>query len=89
MVATAGHPSVLETMLRVHFLQRWFSLSDPAMEEAFFDTPLCREFVQLDAHSRLPDESTIRRFRHQLEKYKPGERILASVDHLLSVLVQT
>lgn len=77
-------------MLRVHFMQQWFSLSDPAMEEAFFDTPLYREFAQLDAHGRLPDESTILRFgetpspRHRLEKHKLADPILATVDDLLS-----
>jgi IS5 family transposase len=49
-------------MLRVYFMQQWRSLSNPAMQEAFFDTPLYREFDQLDAHGRLPDESTILRF---------------------------
>ena len=77
-------PFVLETMLRVHFLQQWFSLSDPAMEEAFFDVPLYREFAQLDALSRLPDESTILRFRHRLEKHKLAEQILATVNELLT-----
>ena len=43
-------PFALETMPRTHFLQQWFSLSDPTMEEAFFDVPLCREFAQLDAN---------------------------------------
>lgn len=42
-------PFAPETMLRVHFMQQWFSLSDPAMEQAFFDTPLYREFAQLEA----------------------------------------
>ena len=77
-------PFALETMLRVHFLQQWFSLSDPAMEEAFFDTPLYREFAQLDAHGRLPDESTILRFRHRLERHKLAEQILAIVNDLLT-----
>jgi len=76
-------PFALETMLRVHFLQQWFSLSDPAMEEAFFDTPLYREFARLDAFGRLPDESTILRFRHRLEKHKLADQILASVNELL------
>ena len=76
-------PFALETMLRVHFMQQWFSLSDPAMEEAFFDTPLYREFAQLDAFGRLPDESTILRFRHRLEKHKLAEQILATVNELL------
>ena len=70
-------------MLRTHFLQQWFSLSDPAMEEAFFDVPLYREFARLDAHGRLPDESTILRFRHRLEKHKLAEGILATVNDLL------
>ena len=63
-----GHlPFALETMLRTHFLQQRFSPSDPAMEEAFFDVPLYREFARLDEFVRLPDESTILRFRHRLE----------------------
>ena len=77
-------PFALETMLRVHFMQQWFSLSDPAMEEAFFDTPLVREFAQLDEFSRLPDESTILRFRHRLEKHKLAEQILRTVNALLA-----
>jgi transposase, IS5 family len=76
-------PFPLETMLRVHFMQQWFSLSDPAMEEAFFDTPLYREFAQLSAFARLPDESTILRFRHRLEKHKLADQILATVNELL------
>ena len=54
------------------------------MEEAFFDVPLYREFAQLDAHGRLPDESTILRFRHRLEKHKLADGILATVNDLLS-----
>ena len=77
-------PFALETMLRVHFMQQWFSLSDPAMGEAFFDTPLYREFAQLSAHGRLPDESTILRFRHRLEKHKLAEQILVVVNALLT-----
>ena len=46
-------PFALETMLRIHCMQQWFTLSDLAMEEAFFDTPIYREFAQLDAHGRL------------------------------------
>jgi transposase, IS5 family len=77
-------PFSLHSMLRIHFLQQWFSLSDPAMEEAFFDTPLYSEFAQLEALSRLPDESTILRFRHRLEKNKLAEKILGVVNDLLS-----
>jgi IS5 family transposase len=76
-------PFALQTMLRIHFMQQWFSLSDPGMEEAFFDTPLYREFAQLPALGRLPDESTILRFRHRLEKHKLAEQVLATVNLLL------
>ena len=81
---TGRPPFSLETMLRTHFLQQWFTLSDPGMEDAFFDTPLYREFAQLDAFSRLPDESTILRFRHRLEKNKLAEQILTTVNDLLT-----
>jgi IS5 family transposase len=76
-------PFSLETMLRTHFLQQWFTLSDPGMEEAFFDTPLYREFAKLEEFTRLPDESTILRFRHRLEKYKLARAILGTVNDLL------
>jgi IS5 family transposase len=71
-------------MLRTHFMQQWFTLSDPGMEEAFFDTPLYREFAQLEEFARLPDESTILRFRHRLEKHKLSGQILAVVNDLLT-----
>ena len=83
-------PFELVTMLRTHFLQQWFNLSDPAMEEAFFDTPLYREFVGLADNFRLPDESTILRFgktpspRHRLEKHSLAVRILAEVTAVLT-----
>ena len=80
---TGRPPFSLHTMVRIHFMQQWFTLSDPAMEEAFFDTPLYREFAQLDEFSRLPDESTILRFRHRLEKHKLAAQILATVNELL------
>ncbi len=77
-------PFALATMLRIHCMQQWFTLSDLAMEEAFFDTPVYREFAQLNAHGRLPDESTILRFRHRLEKHKLAEQILVTVNELLA-----
>ena len=77
-------PFSLETMLRVHFMQQWFTLSDPVMEEAFFDMPLYRGFARLDEVGRVPDESTILRFRHRLEKNKLADAILQEVNELLS-----
>lgn len=77
-------PFPIETMLRIHFLQQWFGLSDPAMEEALFDVPVYREFAGLDnGLVRLPDESTILRFRHLLEEKKLAPRILATINDLL------
>lgn len=81
---TGRPPFSLMTMLRIHFMQQWFTLTDPAMEEAFFDTPLYREFAQLEEFGRLPDESTILRFRHRLEKHKLAEQILQTVNELLT-----
>lgn len=77
-------PFPVESLLRIHFMQQWFTLSDPAMEEALHDLPLFRDFAGLGGwDDRLPDESTILRFRHALEKHKLAERILATVNLLL------
>ena len=56
-----GRPAFrIETMLRIHFLQQWFGLSDPAMEEALHDITMYCQFAQLDpGATRLPDETTI------------------------------
>ena len=78
-------PFPVETMLRIHFMQQWFTLSDPAMEEALHDVPLFREFAALDNwNMRLPDESTILRFRHLLEKHALAAQMLAAVNAVLS-----
>ncbi|WP_119291120.1 IS5 family transposase [Azohydromonas sediminis] len=76
-------PFSVRTMLRIHFMQQWFTLSDPAMEEALHDVPLFREFAELNFETRLPDESTILRFRHLLEKHKLAEQILHTVNEML------
>jgi len=83
--AKGGRPSfALETMLRIHFLQQWFGLSDPAMEEALHDTPLYCEFARLDAGmARMPDETTILRFRHLLEEHNLGIQLLATINATL------
>ena len=77
-------PFAVSTMLRIHFMQQWFGLSDPAMEEALFDVPLYREFAGLDNWmTRLPDESTILRFRHLLEKHKLAAQMLVVINDML------
>ena len=81
---TGRPPFAIETMLRIHYLQQWFGLSDPAMEEALHDVPLYREFAKLDgALARLPDETTILRFRHLLEKHDLAVDMLRVVSDLL------
>ena len=77
-------PFNIEAMLRIHFMQQWFNLSDPAMEEALHDMPLFRDFAGLGGWAdRLPDETTILRFRHLLEQKKLAPQILATVNQLL------
>ena len=76
-------PFAVQTMLCIHVMQQWFTLSDPAMEEALHDVPLFREFAHLEYSGRLPDESTILRFRHLLEQHQLAEQILATVNDLL------
>jgi IS5 family transposase len=80
---TGRAPFSLQTMLRIHFMQQWFTLSDPGMEEAFLDTPLYREFAQLEEFGRLPDESTILRFRQRLERHQLAQQILGVVNGIL------
>jgi len=77
-------PFPAESLLRIHFMQQWFTLSDPAMEEALHDMPLFRDFAGLGGwDDRLPDESTILRFRHLLEKHKLAEQMLETINALL------
>jgi IS5 family transposase len=67
-------------MLRIHLLQQWCSLSDPAMEEALIEVPTMRRFAGIDLISdRIPDEATILTFRHLLEKHELGEQIFETV----------
>jgi transposase, IS5 family len=81
---TGSPPMPVETMLRIHYLQQWFGLSDPAMEEALHDVPLYREFAKLgDAQARLPDETTILRFRHLLERHNLAPDMLRLVNDIL------
>lgn len=74
------HPVGLERMLRIHFLQHWFNLSDPAVEESLYESTSMREFVGIDlGHERVPDETTVCKFRHLLEHHELGRRIFEQV----------
>jgi IS5 family transposase len=67
-------------MLRIHLMQQWYSLSDPAMEDALIEVPTMRRFAGIDLVSeRIPDETTILAFRHLLEKHNLGEQIFQVV----------
>jgi IS5 family transposase len=73
-------PLPLERMLRIHFLQHWFNLSDPAAEEALYESPTMRAFAGIDLGAEpAPDESTILRFRHLLEAHELSARIFEDV----------
>lgn len=81
---TGRPPFELVTMLRIHFVQQWFGLSDLAMEEALFETALYREFVGLSSVERIPDRVSILRFRHLLEEHQLAPQILAVVNATLA-----
>jgi IS5 family transposase len=80
-----GRPPIpLERMLRIYFLQLWFNLSDPAVEEELYDSVAMRNFVGIDLGVEgAPDETTVCKFRHLLERAKLGKVLLKAVnDHL-------
>src|SRR5438874_719326 len=76
-----GRPPVgVERMLRIYFLQQWFNLSDPAVEEALYDSLAMRRFVDVDlGREPVPDETTVCRFRHLLETHDLGQQLFDEV----------
>jgi len=80
-----GRPPVgLERMLRIYFLQQWFNLSDPAVEDALYDSLTMRGFVGIDlGREPAPDETTVCRFRHLLERHGLGRKMLSVVNGYL------
>jgi IS5 family transposase len=78
-------PLPLERMLRIYFLQLWFNLSDPAVEEALYESVSMREFVSIDlGQDAAPDETTVCKFRHLLERNKLGQKLLSTVNGYLA-----
>lgn len=77
-----GRPPIgTERMLRIYFLQVWFNLSDPAAEDALYDSAAMRVFAGVDlGREPAPDETTICKFRHLIESYALGERLFAVVN---------
>jgi IS5 family transposase len=74
----------VKTVLRIHFMQQWFGMSDPAMEEWLHDVPMYRESAGLGRTTQLPDESSIPRLRHLLEKHKLAAQMLAVINDMLA-----
>ncbi len=74
----------LEHMLRIHFLQQRYALSDPAVEEALYDSAATRWFVGIDlGREPAPDETTVCKFRHLLEKHGLAQRLFEAVNQHL------
>jgi IS5 family transposase len=74
-------PKGIERMLRIHFLQHWFELSDPAAEEALYDSRSMRQFVGIDlGQEPVPDETTICKFRHLMERHNLGDELFRLVN---------
>ena len=80
-----GRPAVpLERMLRIYFLQLWFNLSDPAIEEALYDSASMRRFAGIDLGTEpVPDETTVCKFRHLLERNGMGKTLLKAMNTYL------
>lgn len=80
-----GRPPVgLERMLRMYFVQHWFNLADEACEDALLDSTALRSFVGIDlGRERVPDATTLLKFRRLLEKHKLGEALFAKVGEVL------
>ena len=77
-------PMPQERMLRIYFMQQWFNLSDPAMEDALYDSESMRRFAGIElSEDTIPDETTILRFRHLLEKHYLTQAIFAQIRSLL------
>jgi IS5 family transposase len=77
-------PMPLEMMLRIYFMQQWYGLSDPGMEDSLYDIESMRRFAGIDLErDAIPDETTILHFRHLLEKHKLTEKIFQQTRHYL------
>lgn len=84
-VGNGRQPMPLERMLRIYFLQQWYGLSDPGMEDALYDSEAMRRFVRIDlAGDAIPDETTVLNFRHLLERHHLTEQIFEVTKGYLS-----
>ncbi|MCY3624547.1 MAG: transposase [Candidatus Dadabacteria bacterium] len=76
-------PVPAKVMLRIYLMQQWYGLSDPAMEESLYDTESMRRFAGVSMQ-RIPDETTICKFRHFLLRHQITEGLLRLTGECLS-----
>jgi transposase, IS5 family len=77
-------PKGVERMLRMYLVANWFNLADQACEEALYDVPVFREFCRFDlGRERIPDSTTLLKFRHLMERHQIGAALFARVGELL------
>ncbi len=85
MAGNGRQPMPLERMLRIYFMQQWYGLSDPAMEDALYDSEAMRRFADIELEvDVIPDETTILNFRHLLERYNLTKKIFEKTQQYLS-----
>ena len=77
-------PYPLDTMLRIHCMQQWYSLSDGAMEDALYEIASMRLFAKLSLDQAIPDRTTIMNFRHLLEQHRLARQLFDTVNQWLS-----
>ena len=78
-------PMPLKRMLKIYFMQQWYKLSDPAMEDALYDSESLRRFAEIDLETEIiPDETTILHFRHLLEKHELTKKMFEKTRQYLS-----
>ena len=77
-------PYPLDTMLRIHCMQQWYSLSDGAMEDALYEITSMRLFAKLSLDQAIPDRTTIMNFHHLLEQHRLARQLFDAVNQWLS-----
>jgi len=83
-IGNGRQPMPMERMLRIYFMQQWYKLSDPEMEDSLYDTESMRRFAGIDLEvDVIPDETTILNFRHLLEKYHLTQKIFEQTNSYL------
>ncbi len=77
-------PYSMETMLRIHYIQQRYSLSDEAMQDALYEIASMRLFAKLSLDGAIPDRTTIMKFGHLLEAHKLSRTQFNAVNQWLA-----